>query len=489
VDLVSKKPYTWLPHLENSLPKSARGYTVSLYSIALEAWRRGLELTFIQTKASKSNSSYTLSDGKDTYRFSSTRGERVTREAIRTCVDKMKTKTRLLNAGVPTPKGKEFAEQDSEKIIVKYAEELGYPLVIKPVKGTGGKGVIANIGNKPQLKRALKYVRQELDYPDIIVEEFFEGEDYRVYVLDGRAIAATKRISANVIGDGKSTIKKLIKEKNKHRRDLELYRTSLIKIDSEVGDMLERVNYTLDSVPAKDERVFLKSKNNITAGGDPVDSTDELPEEVKQIAVDAANAIPNLVQAGVDLMYNGEKATIIEINSRPNIRLNLFPLEGKARDIPKEIVDYYFPNSKANQKSPLYFDFGPIWRKLKSGEVKEYKVPNLPKGNLKLTRFRITGNIQRTGYGSWVKKHADQLGVSGYINHFRSGHTSLVICGTEEKIKQFKEVLQKDHSNKWTVKKISEKSRITPVPIGFEIKNKKRDRSITDGYFPVRLKS
>ncbi len=59
--------------------------------------------------------------------------------------------------------------------------------------------------------------------------------------------------------------------------------------------MLEKQGYTLKSIPSKDERIFLKSKNNVSSGGDSVDVTDELTDEIKLVAVNAAKAIPGLV--------------------------------------------------------------------------------------------------------------------------------------------------------------------------------------------------
>ncbi len=81
-------------------------------------------------------------------------------------------------------------------------------------------------------------------------------------------------------------------------------------------------------------------------------------------------------------MVNKETNTgvIIEINSRPHITAQLFPWEGKARDIPKAIIDYYFPETQCNHSQPsYYFDFDSVWKAFRNGIVKEMVIPNFLK--------------------------------------------------------------------------------------------------------------
>src|SRR5699024_7652863 len=166
---------------------------------------------------------FELSDGENKYRYYSTRGSLVAKEAVNICVNKHRTKEYLDASNVPTPKGFEYkGEIENDEIVKKIKQDisLSFPLVIKPTDGTGGKGVIANIRNIKEFEENLNYVRDTLGYKNVIVEEHFHGEDYRVYVVGNEAVAATKRISPNVIGDGVSTIADLIKEKNNQRKEM-----------------------------------------------------------------------------------------------------------------------------------------------------------------------------------------------------------------------------------------------------------------------------
>mgnify|MGYP000388098439 CR=1 FL=1 len=47
----------------------------------------------------------------------------------------------------------------------------------------------------------------------ILVEAFLAGTEYRFFVIDGQVEAILLRIPANVIGDGRRTIKELVAEK------------------------------------------------------------------------------------------------------------------------------------------------------------------------------------------------------------------------------------------------------------------------------------
>lgn len=79
--------------------------------------------------------------------------------------------------------------------------------MLKPVIEAQGKGVIANIDSNEYLEKSLKYVREQLNCSEIIVERYFEGEEFRLYVIKDEVIAVMNRVPANIVGDGTHTIK------------------------------------------------------------------------------------------------------------------------------------------------------------------------------------------------------------------------------------------------------------------------------------------
>lgn len=492
---MEKNKATYLPHLQDSIPEEAFGYTVSMYSVALEGWRRGLTLKFINNNRKKAHIHYKLSYKGREHRFTVARGDAVPKSAIKICVDKDLTKEYLQKAGVSIPKGKAFTEKTNDEEIVNYANELGYPLVIKPTDGTGGSGVIANIENEKEFSKALSYVKYDLGYSNVIVEKYIPGDDCRLHVIDGKVIAAFKKLPANVIGDGKHSIKYLIKEKNKIRTKSPALRTRPIKIDKETHNLLQAKGYHLNSIPKKGEQVFLKTKNNVSAGGDSIDITDELTDEIKQVAIDASHAIPGLVQCGVDMMVDStqNKGYVIEVNSRPHITAHLFPIKGQARDVPKAVIDYYFPETKqidTRKKPYFYFDFKSVYEAFQNNFCKEFTIPKAPQGDMVATRFIITGVLQGVNYEQWIRNHAKRLHLHGYIKHLKNGKTSVVVSGSVDSVDQFRKIIKNEAPRRAKILKVVEKSRKRPVKVGFEVIKSDIAQPNTikkDGYYPVRL--
>lgn len=483
----------WLPHLENSIPKEARGYTISMYSVALEGWRRGLTLKFINKNRRKSEVYYSLAYQGREHIFTVSRGDKVTQKAVEICRNKHLTKKHLAKAGVPTPKGELFRKGIPDNEIINYANELGYPLVVKPVDGTGGTGVIANIQNEEELRNALKYVRYDMKYPNIIVEEHFEGRGYRVYVIGNNVIGAFDRIPANVIGDGKHTVKELLRLKLKERDKNPALFKRPIKIDKEMKNILKAKGYTMSSIPKQNERVMLKTKNNVSSGGDSIDVTDELTKEIKDIAVKALKAIPNLEQCGIDLIIDTKNNTgvVLEMNSVPSIRNHLFPNEGQARDIPKAIIDYYFPETKSFSyldKCLYYFDFRSVFEAFQLGIADEITVPNVPRGDLSETAFTVSGKILGVNYDKWLRRQVRNLNLNGFIKYLWDNKALVVVSGPTSSIVKFRKVINNKTSKRAKIEKVVEQEYSSPIKVGFEIINNNIDRELKDGYFPVRLK-
>src|SRR5699024_2687940 len=148
--------------------------------------------------------------GDDIHYFYRSRGDKVTNEAVDIVTNKHSAKKFLREAGISTPAGKRYKEDWTDSDIVGDALTIGFPLVIKPTFGSLGKGVKVNIRSKEELESAIGYVRNELGYSDVIAERYVEGEDIRIYVYGDNVLAATRRIPANVTGDGERTIEELI---------------------------------------------------------------------------------------------------------------------------------------------------------------------------------------------------------------------------------------------------------------------------------------
>lgn len=203
----------------------------------------------------------------------------------------------------------------------RHAQKLGFPVVVKPNSGSQG-ACVALVHTRPEFYRALRAIfkRDKI----ALVQKQVKDRDYRIVVLDDRVISAYERIPLNVVGDGVSSILRLLKEKQrrfiKDGRD-----TSITMDDPRITAKLERRGLTLRSVPVEGERVYLLDNANLSTGGDAVDVTEGTLPFFKQFAVKLAHDM-GLRLCGVDLMVDGAITSawhgpfwVLEINAAPGL--------------------------------------------------------------------------------------------------------------------------------------------------------------------------
>ena len=154
-----------------------------------------------------------LGEGKYQRRIEASITSRTSMIGVETAGNKRLTKHMLDDAGIPVPKGTVVRKVASA---IEDAEWLGYPVVIKPHDGHHGKGVTTGIRKKKELKEAFARAKEISD--KVIVEKFYEGNDYRMLVVDGRFVAAAMREPAAVTGDGEHAIEELIALENRNPR-------------------------------------------------------------------------------------------------------------------------------------------------------------------------------------------------------------------------------------------------------------------------------
>src|SRR5690625_7679336 len=120
--------YIWRPHLKDAVPPAGQGKRISTYTIALEGWRRGLELNFYSLfeDGNKLKVRYSLSNGEKTHHFSLSMGDRVSDKAFEICDDKDLTKQYLRKGNVPVTEGKMFGLYYSMEKLVPYRFVLGF---------------------------------------------------------------------------------------------------------------------------------------------------------------------------------------------------------------------------------------------------------------------------------------------------------------------------------------------------------------------------
>lgn len=196
-------------------------------------------------------------------------------QSIETAKDKLATLQVLAANNIPIPKTM-LAKFPLNIDMVE--REFNYPLIVKTVSGSYGKGVFL-CENRAQLEDLVDLLEISKDPKvNLIVQEFVsssKGKDIRVFVVGGRAIGAMLRIAKKG-----------------------------------------------------------KFKANFSLGGEV--SPFNLNPAVEWLAVESAKLL-GLDIAGVDILFNGDSYMVCEVNSSPG-----FEGFEKATgiNVPKEIFNY-----------------------------------------------------------------------------------------------------------------------------------------------------
>ncbi|QKY70432.1 ATP-grasp domain-containing protein [Lentibacillus sp. CBA3610] len=436
----------WLPHLSSEIVSDVHGNLLDAYAVALEGWQRGLKLRWHVKDSEKFREMetwfvdnpgqlFSLTSAGGTHYFFRTRGDKISNEAVYIGKDKNKTKQILSENGIPIPEGAFFSETQSNSDIHRYASSIGFPVVVKSLDGSFGRGILTNIQDENELEYALIYVRGELKYKNVIVEHHIPGNEYRIYVVGNKVVGAINRIPANVIGDGANSIETLIKNKNKKRMENPRLKSCPINITKELEIQIDKLNYDLNSVPKTGEKVFLSEKSNISLGGDPVDVLDDLPLEIMNTAVGAIQAIPGLVHGAVDLILSEQHPTqygdgvVLEVNPTAQIGSLLYPIKGKGRDIPAKIIDYYFPETKGKGKaSNLYFNLSEVLSPLADRIAAVTEVNSVEPTGLYVRKITVFEGESNSGSHYFIKQEALKNNLFGFTKIHESGATEIVIA-------------------------------------------------------------
>ena len=298
------------------------------------------------------NSLVQLGYGINQMRFQATITCKTSNIAVDIACDKEETKRMLELASIPVASGGICVDEEDLEDVIK---KIGYPIVIKPLDGNHGKGASINVTNWEDAVTGLAYAKNYSRR--VIVEKFITGFDFRVLIIDHKLVAAAKREPAHVKGDGVQTIQQLIDETNQDPRRGYGHENVLtqIDVDRDTTDLLEKLGYTLETVPNRGEIVYLKSTANLSTGGTSVDVTDMMhPENI--FLCERISRVIGLDVCGVDIMAENltqplkeNGGCILEVNAAPGFRMHLAPSEGLPRNVASPVIDMLYPPGKPSR--------------------------------------------------------------------------------------------------------------------------------------------
>jgi cyanophycin synthetase len=227
----------------------------------------------------------------------------------------------LAEAGVPVP---DHAVVDANDVASArpFFERFPPPFVVKPVRGGGGTGVVGEIHDFAQLRRALAHARRLS--PRALIERQIDGDSYRLLFLEGELLDVLRRARPRVTGDGFSTIEQLIFRE--HERRIAAGSASGLKpfiVDLDSVYSIRRSGYELRSVLPAGVSAVVKTATNFNAR-DAIADGGELTESTIETARRSAAALGCRL-AGVDLVTTdpsrpiAETGAVLEVEPVPGL--------------------------------------------------------------------------------------------------------------------------------------------------------------------------
>jgi cyanophycin synthetase len=277
------------------------------------------------------------------------------RASLMIASDKVLCSTMLHEAGIPVPRHTVLRSGDYRSALA-FKREIDGPIVIKPARYTGdGTAVFIT----PESSSSIWYAAycSALYGDEMVVEEFFEGANYRLLYCRDRFLSACARIPSHVVGDGNRTIQELITLKNRGRLKQGHYlpyspesRPILyeIVISPDLKRVIRKQGYKLNSVPDKGCRVLLQDVCHWFLGGHYEDVTDIISPELVDAGRRAVQVL-GIKFAGVDLIARditrAEPGTYVinEVNTSPALLIHYeVQNQSKLRPVAKEILRMMF---------------------------------------------------------------------------------------------------------------------------------------------------
>jgi D-alanine-D-alanine ligase-like ATP-grasp enzyme len=242
---------------------------------------------------------------------------------VRAALDRALVHEVLSREGLPVPEHI-VADVDRANVAREFLNEYG-PVVVKPAAGTGGgRGATSGVRTEHQLRRAALLASRHDRH--LVIERQAVGDVYRFLFLDGELLDVVRRDPPHLMGDGKNTIRSLLRTENRLRLsahgDAGL---ALITANLDMVFTLEHASLSLRSVPAAGERVPVKTVTNQSGPSDNHTVREPISDALIDDARRASTAL-GVRLAGVDLITPSLASglaeaggVLIEVNAGPGL--------------------------------------------------------------------------------------------------------------------------------------------------------------------------
>jgi GNAT-family acetyltransferase (TIGR03103 family) len=275
-----------------------------------EARRRGIGVDVIDPAGGL----FQLSSGGRSVRCRESLSELTSAVALSICDDKAMTRRIVEAAGVAVPDEVEAGDLDAVRAML----DRHGSLVVKPARGEQGRGVAVDLDTMESVERAIAVARGHS--AEVLVESFHKGEDLRLVVIGFKLVAAAIRRPAEVIGNGRDTVRQLI-ERQSRRRAAATGGESKIPLDAETERCVAKAGFKMEDVPPEGIAFAVRKAANLHTGGTIHDVTSLVHPRLVAAAVRVARAI-DIPVVGVDFIVRNPTEpdyVFIEANERPGL--------------------------------------------------------------------------------------------------------------------------------------------------------------------------
>lgn len=295
--------------------------------------------------------------------------------------DKAITKKFLKANNISVPIGMSFYCSE-EEFIIKAFKIFNKSVVLKPTFGSHGFDVYIDLKNEKELVLSMKKIMKNRGNTKIVIEEYFEAKEYRIFITRDDKYAVLYREPSHVIGDGIHNILELANIETDRRMNPRINALCPILIDEEVENYLSKNNLNLNYIPSKNKKIYLRANSNVAVGGICIDYTDKVHLSAIKICKKILDIFPGLPYIGVDFMskditkeQTADIYKIIEVNSNPGINMHMNPAIGKSRNVASYMVDLIFPETKErnnmknlSEKSIAYYNLNNYYEMFSKAE-------------------------------------------------------------------------------------------------------------------------
>ena len=141
-------------------------------------------------------------EGVKSVQFSEGSTHRDSQIGMRLSGDKFRVSELLKSLGLPSP---DHMLAHAPQQAVQIARKLGFPVVVKPLRGSKGRGVSIGLTDDAAVAAAFAKARGTTTDP-VLVERFVAGDDFRLTVFGGKLVRASRLIPPHVVGNGKASV-------------------------------------------------------------------------------------------------------------------------------------------------------------------------------------------------------------------------------------------------------------------------------------------